>query len=270
MNALKINVIASATALLFLFGLIAVATTILLPGKDFWFVVIAACFLLFPLAIASWNKTFWKSKEDSKQQVTTKSHGPSTWKDWSFLFVYGLITSAIFISIDIAIAHPGISLIFTIGAVLLTVLALPGAVRAWILERLAARYRVNLETNFEQTETKLVETTALPISESPQAITPTSTYTRCPVCAGDLIFKKPISQPPFRVEMYAVWIGATFLFSSLITTDNAHYRIAIIAGAVVLVLIYLKFKNDMRNNPPKGLFYCRKCKFYSKADQAEK
>lgn len=74
--------------------------------------------------------------------------------------------------------------------------------------------------------------------------------------------------PSFIGEIFG-WAGAILLVCIVSALGMAEHGIAIIAGAVFGVLLFLKLASDTKNDPAKGLLYCRACKSYSKADQPE-
>jgi hypothetical protein len=51
------------------------------------------------------------------------------------------VLSAVFVAIDVLLVHPGLGALFTLGALAMAFIALPGAARAWVLEFLATRQR---------------------------------------------------------------------------------------------------------------------------------
>ena len=129
MNKRAVNTLASAAGLTMLVGLVSAAACLFSPGQSFWFTAIAGCLLTVPFAMAAWNGSLWKPTDG----LATPQ--PS-WRDWVGVFFVDLALSGLFVAIDLVVAHPGFSLVFTLGAVGLTFIALPSAVRAWLLERL--------------------------------------------------------------------------------------------------------------------------------------
>lgn len=78
-----------------------------------------------PTALAAWSGALWKGAER-----------PANWREWIGIFFGAVALSAAFVAIDIVLVHPGFSLAFTIGAIAISFVALPSALRAWMLERL--------------------------------------------------------------------------------------------------------------------------------------
>ncbi|UUZ48579.1 hypothetical protein LP420_38735 [Massilia sp. B-10] len=104
------------------------ATAIYLNGHDFLGAAIACNLIAVFTALAAWSGALWKDAQ-----------APATWRGWVGIFFGAGMISGVFVAIDIVLVHPGISLAFTIGALALTFIALPSALRAWIQERLSRR-----------------------------------------------------------------------------------------------------------------------------------
>lgn len=124
---------ASAISLIVLVSMVSVAAAIFASGRNFWFLAIAGNLFAAPTAIAAWNGALWK---DAKNET----HAPTTWRDWIGIFLIATVVSSVFVAIDFAVVHPGLSLVFTIGALALAFVALPSALRAWVLEQLSHRH----------------------------------------------------------------------------------------------------------------------------------
>lgn len=132
MRAKTINVVASAIGLVVLVGMVSVAAAILSTDQHFWVSVVAGNLFAIPTAIAAWNGALWKDSKDEAQV-------PPTWRNWLGIFVASAVVSGLFVAIDVAVVHPGFSLVFTVGALALSFVALPSALRAWVLEQLSRR-----------------------------------------------------------------------------------------------------------------------------------
>jgi len=126
-----ITVVASIVALVVLVSMVSVAAGIFASGQDFWILTIVGNMFAVLTAIAAWNGAFSKS---SGSDVKV----PPTCQEWIGIFFCAALLSGVFVAIDVASGHPGFSVVFTIGAVALSFIALPSALRAWMLERLAA------------------------------------------------------------------------------------------------------------------------------------
>jgi hypothetical protein len=126
----RLRVIASVFGVTLLVALVTVVAAIFDSGKGFWFLAIAGYLFTVPFAIPAWHGNFF-GKED----------GPRTPTEWLQFFAGSAVLSGVFVAIDVAIKHPGFSLVFTLGALVMTFIALPGAARAWLLEFLSARER---------------------------------------------------------------------------------------------------------------------------------
>lgn len=122
-----INAVASAAGLLLLLVIVSLAVWLFAPGENFWSMAIAGNLFVIPVVAAAWSGALFRQRGAAAGE-------PKTWVDWIALFALCLGISAVFVVIDLAVAHPGISLVFTIGAVAMTLVALPGALRAWFLE----------------------------------------------------------------------------------------------------------------------------------------
>ena len=128
-----INVVASAIGLVVLVGMVSVAAGIFFTGRNFWFSAIAGNLFAVPTAIATWNGALWRDSQN-------ETRAQPTWRDWIGIFFVGAAVSGLFVAIDVAVVHPGLSLVFTIGALALSFVALPSALRAWVLEQLLRRH----------------------------------------------------------------------------------------------------------------------------------
>ncbi|MBH9577251.1 hypothetical protein [Inhella proteolytica] len=113
-----------------LLALVSACAAIFFSGKDFWLVAIGGSMLTAPMAISAWHGDLFG-----------KHGGPQTAGEWLLYFAMSSVLSAVFVAIDLAVVHPGLSLVFTLGALAMTFVALPGAARAWLLESLAAHQR---------------------------------------------------------------------------------------------------------------------------------
>jgi len=82
--------------------------------------------IALPTALAEWNGVLGKG-----------AYSPPSWREWIGVFFGAGALSAAFVAIDVALVHPGFSLFLTIGALAITFVALPSALRAWMLERLS-------------------------------------------------------------------------------------------------------------------------------------
>lgn len=121
------SVMASAVGLVLLVALVTLAAAVFESGRGFWFAAIAGYLFTIPFAIAAWHGNLWKNGE-----------GPRTPAQWLQFFAMSAALSAVFVLIDKLVVHPGLSLIFTFGALSMAFIALPGAARAWLLEALSA------------------------------------------------------------------------------------------------------------------------------------
>ena len=133
MRARAINAVASAIGLTLLVGMVSIAAFLFSPDRHFWVTAIGGYLFTVPFAIAAWNGVLWKRQANEAQ-------ASNSWQEWVGMFFVGLVVSALFVAIDVAVVHPGFSLVFTIGAISLAFIALPSAIRAWLLELLSNRY----------------------------------------------------------------------------------------------------------------------------------
>lgn len=124
-----LQIIGSVFGVALLVALVASAAAIFATSsRDFWVFVIAGLLFTVPCALAAWHGSLLK--EDER---------PQSLSDWLQFFVASAMVSVLFVLIDVLIVHPGISLIFTIGSLSMTFIALPGAARAWVIDALSAR-----------------------------------------------------------------------------------------------------------------------------------
>ncbi len=82
-------------------------------------------------ALAVWHGKFW---------IGNKS--PRSAFEWLLVFALSLAITSIFILIDVLVIHPGLSLLLTLGAMSVTFIALPSAVRAWMIVFLSERKHI--------------------------------------------------------------------------------------------------------------------------------
>jgi len=126
------QILASLVGLAMLLALILGATWAFAPAQDFKTISFLILAFAIPFALAAWSGLLFREK-GSKDPVHI------AWKEWLAVFAGGAVVSAIFVTIDLLMVHPGIGLVFTIGAIALTAIALPSALRAWLLERWTSR-----------------------------------------------------------------------------------------------------------------------------------
>lgn len=122
------KIVASGVALLMIAGIEALTAACFLPvDEHFWPLVAVGYVVLAALAVWSWT--------DTAPGVGGKvAQGPTGWREWVGAFFIGLVLSVAFVAFDKAVQHPGLSLAFTGAAVAMTMIALPNAVRAALLE----------------------------------------------------------------------------------------------------------------------------------------
>ncbi len=131
------QLIASSIAIAFLVVLVTSSVYWLSSGVHYFGIAVISNLAAVVLAIAGWTGVLWKKKDASL--------APNTWGEWLVMFVVGLIFTTIFLLRDcggrLPIFHPdfvcngdpGMSVIFTFAAVGMMAIALPSALRAWIL-----------------------------------------------------------------------------------------------------------------------------------------
>lgn len=117
---------ASSTGLVLIVALVTGLAYLFMSDDKPEVVAILGNMFAIPMAIAAWTGVLWKSKESA-------AAGPRTPRDWLIVFLCSSVFAVIFIAIDLVIVHPGLTAAFTIGACSISVIALPSAVRAWIL-----------------------------------------------------------------------------------------------------------------------------------------
>ncbi|WP_457445879.1 hypothetical protein [Roseateles sp. P5_E4] len=124
------NVLASSVALLMLALIEGLSAAWFLPYDDhFWPLVIAGYAVLGPFAVWMWSGSALRRSGKPEES-------PLTWRDWVGFFFLGLVLSVAFVALDNTVNHPGLSLAFTFAAIAMTMIALPGAVRAALLDAL--------------------------------------------------------------------------------------------------------------------------------------
>ena len=128
----KDQAIASGAGVALLVFLVAGAAHWYSP-ENFWPTAALAWAFTFLLAFVVWSGALWRGQHSVD--------APKTWGEWVALFFGGTFLSALFLFIDLQLADgdPGISAIFTMAAIAMTLIALPSALRAWLLARLAAK-----------------------------------------------------------------------------------------------------------------------------------
>lgn len=131
MRPIVANYFASSIALLLLVGMVTSVVALTQAEEHFWVYEVIGCLITIPLAFAMWTGAIWRNGDKPIK-------GPSSWKEWILLSLAAAGLSGVFLVIDIYITqgHPGISAIFTVGAIAMCVVAIPSALRAWLLERL--------------------------------------------------------------------------------------------------------------------------------------
>jgi hypothetical protein len=122
------RVIASIFGIVLLLALVTLGAAIFTSGGAFWFYAILGSLFTVPFALAMWHGT-----------QGGKDKGPLSTAEWLIFFVMSAALSGLFVLIDVILVHPGISLVFTFGALAMAFIALPGAARAWLLEFLSTR-----------------------------------------------------------------------------------------------------------------------------------
>jgi hypothetical protein len=121
-------VIASIFGIILLLALVTLGAAIFMSGQDFWVCAMAGYLFTVPFALVMWHG-----------KLEGKDGGLRSASEWLAFFVMSVALSGLFILIDVIVVHPGFSLVFTIGALAMAFIALPGAARAWLLECLSAR-----------------------------------------------------------------------------------------------------------------------------------
>jgi membrane protease YdiL (CAAX protease family) len=142
------QVIASSIGIALLVALVTSSVYWLSSGSDYFIVAVMCNLVAIVLAIAGWTGALWKKKD--------ASFVPNTWGEWLVIFVGGFVFTIIFLSMDcggslpnfrpefVCNGQPGISVIFTFAAVGMMAIALPSAVRAWILANFEENQRVDI------------------------------------------------------------------------------------------------------------------------------
>jgi hypothetical protein len=141
-STLVTQIIASGIGMALLFLLVTSATYLFVPQEGFAATVLIWNGVAALTAVATWTGVLFSRKKEERTDQ------PQSWTEWVGLFLISLPLSGLFVLIDCGWhlppglggttcnGHPGISLIFTIAAVALSAIALPSALRAWLLQRL--------------------------------------------------------------------------------------------------------------------------------------
>lgn len=139
---LAIRIAASATGLAGLFVIVTVLIAWAFSGKDYLTAAVICNLFAAAIALAAWNGLL--SRGD-------KSVGFNSCGEWLGCFFAGAVMTTIFALMDCGgelpsfhpefacKGHPGIGMLFTVAAACLTVVALPSALRAWIIQRFATQ-----------------------------------------------------------------------------------------------------------------------------------
>ncbi len=139
------QIIASTVGLLAVIALVTAAVYWLAPQREFVSTAITCNAIAVATALAAWSGLLFKG------EAAERPSRPDRWTDWLALFGLSSLISALFLFIDcgwhlpLALGgrecdgHPGITLALTIGVVALTAIALPSALRAWLLEHLSSQ-----------------------------------------------------------------------------------------------------------------------------------
>ena len=129
------NVVASVISIIFLCTLITCAVAWVSTDGDYFLGAVICNVVAIVFIVAEWKGLL------SKGEIAP----PKSWGMWLGIFALGLVLSVVFIVIDcgghfpvfhpklICDGHPGFSLVFTFGALCLTAIALPNALRSWII-----------------------------------------------------------------------------------------------------------------------------------------
>lgn len=135
-----VQAIATGAGSALLIGLVAVVTSLLAHGDSFVPTALAANAFSGLVAIAAWSGALFRRSKGGSPDVQ-----PESWQDWVGIFFAAFLMSALFLFMDCGHhlppalggtecdGHPGISVLFTFSALAMTAIALPSALRAWLL-----------------------------------------------------------------------------------------------------------------------------------------
>ena len=138
-SARAVQAIATGTGAAVLIGLVTATTWLLSPSGSVVQTALVANALTGLMAIAAWSGVLFRRKDGSH------SVRPESWADWVGIFLVASVMSALFLFIDCGHhlppalggtecdGQPGITIAFTFGALAMAAIALPSAVRAWLL-----------------------------------------------------------------------------------------------------------------------------------------
>lgn len=139
-KATAIQFVATVIGLAVLCVIVTLGVAFLSTDGNYVWSAICSNLVAFAVTAAMWAGDIWRWPE-------SKTMMPESWGEWLGTFAGGLVFSLLFLLMDcggrlpifhpefVCDGHPGISVAFTVGAILTTVVALPSAVRAWVLKK---------------------------------------------------------------------------------------------------------------------------------------
>jgi hypothetical protein len=132
------QVVATSAGSVFLVCLVTGIAWLIVRDDSFVSTAIVVNAAVGLMALATWSGAVFPGKEP-------KYFRPEHWKDWIAMFWFSIPISALFLFIDCGWhlsqmlggtacdRNPGITVVFTAGSLAMTAIALPSALRAWLL-----------------------------------------------------------------------------------------------------------------------------------------
>jgi len=141
----RVRTIATAAGAALLICLVTFATWLVERGDGFVSTALSTNAIAGLMAVAAWSGVLFR-RNGGRSDVQ-----PESWKDWVAIFFGAGLLSALFLFFDCGHqlplvlggvacdGHPGISVVFTVGALGAAAIALPSALRVWLLVSLSPR-----------------------------------------------------------------------------------------------------------------------------------
>jgi len=139
-KATVIQIVAAVIGLAVLCAIVTLGVAFISTDGNYMWSAVYSNLVAFVVTAAMWTGDIWG-------RPGSKSMRPESWGEWLGTFAGSLVFTLLFLLMDcggrlpifhpdfVCNGHPGISVVFTLGAILTTVVALPSAVRAWVLEK---------------------------------------------------------------------------------------------------------------------------------------
>jgi hypothetical protein len=142
-SARAVQFIATGSGAAVLIVVVTAVTWLLSPAESVKQTALVANAFAGLVAVAAWSGVLFRGKGGG--QIGQ----PENWTDWVGIFFVASVMSALFLFIDCGHhlppvlggrecdGHPGITIALTCGALAMAAIALPSAIRAWLISALA-------------------------------------------------------------------------------------------------------------------------------------